>query len=105
MMVQANERNAVTTLRTAPPTFSTYVPHAELRCAPPVDEEHQEFHWLAYVGSAPRLPLRTSCELWRWSAGEWRSVFVPGSRFSPDELHKQGWRYCKPCLPLVAVVR
>jgi hypothetical protein len=85
--------------------FAQYFSAPTAVCAPPVGTEHHEFHWLAFVGDAPQFPYRTSCELWRWSAGQWRSVFVPGSRFTPEELTAQGWRYCKPCEPLVAVVR
>ena len=88
-------------------TFSQFLPTSELTCAPAPGTEQHEFHWLAYVprGKRPQLPLKVECELWRWHDGQWRSVFVPGTRFTPSELHDQGWRYCKPCEPLVAVVR
>ncbi len=87
--------------------FSQYLPMSELTCAPEPLYAHHEFHWLAYVAPNGKsaFPMRVECELWRWHQDEWRSVFVPGTRFTPEELHEHGWRYCKPCEPLVAVIR
>jgi len=69
-----------------------------LRCEPGEDHRKHTFHWLVYV--APALggikTLSAACDLWRWHEGEWRSVFVPGATFTPEELSAQGWRYCAP---------
>ncbi len=91
----------------APVTFNRYLPASAMTCVPDVANNHHELHWLAYVPphGRPSFPLRTECELWRWHDGEWRSLFVAGSRFTPDELHDQGWRYCKPCEPVVALIK
>ena len=87
--------------------FSQFVPLSATTCAPEAVSSHLEFHWLAFVSPSQKMqfPLRVECELWRWHDGQWRSVFVPGTRFTPAELHEHGWRYCKPCEPLVTVVR
>ncbi len=87
--------------------FSQFLPLVALTCAPDAGFAHHELHWLAFVPPLQKMqfPARVECELWRWHDGQWRSVFVPGTRFTPDELHEHGWRYCKPCEPLVTVVR
>ena len=87
--------------------FSQFLPVSALTCAPEAMSAHHEFHWLAFVADSPKVqfPVRVECELWRWLDGQWRSVFVPGTRFTPSELHDHGWRYCKPCEPLVTVIR
>ena len=87
--------------------FSQFLPVRALTCAPDAASAHHEFHWLAFVARSQtvQFPLRVECELWRWADGQWRSVFVPGTRFTPGELHDHGWRYCKPCEPLVTVLR
>jgi hypothetical protein len=76
------------------------------RCEPAGEDRAQEFHWLAYVGPAVRegRGFSAACELWRWAAGEWRSISVPGARFSPEEMHAQDWRYCGPCVQRFAQV-
>ncbi len=83
--------------------FTQFLPLGAVTCMPSREQQRFEFHWLAFApnGSA----ARTTCELWRWAGGEWRSVFVPGTRFSGDELHDQGWTYCQPCEPVVVTVR
>ena len=95
------------TAQPSPAAFSQFVPVSALTCAPEAAFAHHEFHWLAFVSPQARVkfPMRVECELWRWHDGQWRSVFVPGTRFTPSELHDHGWRYCKPCEPLVTVLR
>ncbi len=87
--------------------FSQFLPVTALTCVPDAVSAHHELHWLAFVAPSQKMqfPVRVECELWRWHDAQWRSVFVPGTRFTPDELHEHGWRYCKPCEPLVTVVR
>ncbi len=87
--------------------FSQFLPVSALTCAPEPASAHHEFHWLAFIAPSQKVqfPVRVECELWRWLDGQWRSVFVPGSRFTPSELHEHGWRYYKPCEPLAAVIR
>ncbi len=75
-------------------------------CAPPENRDQHEFHWLLYTEQAAPGPhvFSAVCDLWRWSGSSWRSIAVPGARFSPDEMHEQGWQYCGPCFERTAVV-
>jgi len=75
-------------------------------CEPPPDLALHEFHWLVYVKPdfAAIRAFNTSCDLWRWSNGSWRSVAVPGAQFSREEMHDQGWRYCGPCADKMAMI-
>jgi len=72
-----------------------------VRCEPPEDNKVHVFHWLVFA--APALEGKEAsagCDLWRWHRGEWRSVFVAGAIFSPEEMYAQGWRYCAPSVQL-----
>ena len=68
-------------------------------CQPPQDHQQHEFHWLVYVdpGFDQEPTVHAACDLWRWHRSTWVSTAVPGARFSPMEIHDQGWRYCGPC--------
>jgi len=68
------------------------------RCIPGDDQQGHMFHWLVFVAAPPKGKdaVSAACDLWRWHKGEWRSVFVPGAKFTPEEMHEQGWRYCAP---------
>ena len=72
----------------------------KLSCEPPPENNHFEFHWLLFAtpSSERHHGFSANCDLWRWSATNWRSITVPGANFSPEELHDQGWRYCGPCV-------
>ncbi len=87
--------------------YNQFRPLPVYTCVPAMGAAHHELHWLAFVApdGPAQFPLRVECELWRWHDGQWRSVFVPGTRFTPEELHEHGWRYCRPCEPFVAVLR
>jgi hypothetical protein len=72
-----------------------------VRCEPPEDHRVHVFHWLVFA--APSLEGKgasAGCDLWRWHRGEWRSVFVAGATFTPEEMYAQGWRYCAPSVQL-----
>jgi hypothetical protein len=60
------------------------------------------FHWLVFAAASPAAKdgSSTACDLWRWHRGEWRSVFVAGASFTPEEMYAQGWRYCAPSVQL-----
>jgi hypothetical protein len=75
-------------------------------CQPQRTDLQYEFHWLVFAAAAPNnVPTYSAnCDLWRWADGSWRSIAVPGARFTPDELYDHGWRYCGPCLDPRAVV-
>jgi len=74
----------------------------KLRCEPDEGQRIHVFHWLVFAAASPasKNGSGTACDLWRWHRGEWRSVFVAGATFSPEELHAQGWRYCAPSVQL-----
>jgi len=73
----------------------------KLRCAPGVDQQMHVFHWLVFAAPSPEgKDAKAGCDLWRWHRGEWRSVFVAGAIFSPEEMYSQGWRYCAPSVQL-----
>jgi hypothetical protein len=74
----------------------------KLRCEPDVDQRRHVFHWLVFAAESPdgKDPFSAGCDLWRWHEVEWRSVFVAGAIFSPEEMHTQGWRYCAPSAQL-----
>ena len=85
--------------------FTQFVPPGAVTCVPTAHQQAFEFHWLAFAPAGRGdNTQRTTCELWRWVGGEWRSVFLPGTRFTGDELHDQGWKYCQPCEPLVVAL-
>jgi hypothetical protein len=73
-----------------------------MRCEPGGDQQRHVFHWLFFAGAAPdeKEAFSAGCDLWRWHQVEWRSVFVAGAVFSPEEMHTQGWRYCAPSAQL-----
>ena len=85
--------------------FTQFLPPGALTCMPNLEQQRFEFHWLAFAPDPDAKAVRATCELWRWVGGEWRSVFLPGTRFTADELHDQGWTYCQPCEPLVVTLR
>jgi hypothetical protein len=76
-------------------------------CAPPEGREQNEYHWLLFAEPGAAYPdsFGTECELWRWHRGSWRSVAVPGASFSPDDMYRDGWRYCGPCENAIAQVQ
>jgi CheY-like chemotaxis protein len=79
---------------------------SRLTCEPPDDRYRHEFHWLLFVKPGEPHPeaFSATCDLWRWSRSAWRSVSVPGAAFSPDEMYRDGWRYCGPCTDMTARV-
>ena len=90
----------------APPTPSRF-DMSEFTCSPSVDQRREELHWLAFVNGDRRasFPFQVQCELWRWEHGAWHCVTLPGAVFTASQMYDQGWRYCKPCPALIAVVR
>jgi hypothetical protein len=72
------------------------------RCEPGDDQQVHTFHWLVFAATsmAGNGTSGAGCDLWRWHRGEWRSVFVAGATFSPEEMYAQGWRYCAPSVQL-----
>jgi hypothetical protein len=72
------------------------------RCEPAEGQQQHMFHWLVFAEASPaaREASGVGCDLWRWHRGEWRSVFVAGAAFSPEEMDAQGWRYCAPNVQL-----
>jgi hypothetical protein len=74
----------------------------KLRCEPGEDQQTHVFHWLVFAVPSPKGKegASTACDLWRWHRGEWRSVFVAGASFTPEEMYAQGWRYCVPSVQL-----
>jgi len=74
----------------------------KLRCEPDGEQRIHLFHWLVFAAEPPdgQDEFSAGCDLWRWHQVEWRSVFVAGAVFSPEEMHTQGWRYCAPSAQL-----
>jgi len=74
----------------------------KLRCEPDSEQRIHLFHWLVFAAEPPdgQDEFSAGCDLWRWHEIEWRSVFVAGAVFSPEEMHTQGWRYCAPSAQL-----
>lgn len=88
-------------------TLSKYFDFSEFVCRPPMEQNREHLHWLAFVRNKDQsgFPFRVECELWRWAHDSWHCLTLPGASFSAEEMYEQGWRYCKPCPTLVALVR
>ena len=72
-----------------------------LTCAPPLDRDQHEFHWLLFLdgsSGAAGSSYTGNCDLWRWARSGWYSISAPGAAFGPEDMFEQGWRYCGPCL-------
>jgi hypothetical protein len=62
-------------------------------CLPPQADWRVEYHWLEYAG--------LERDIWRWRDEGWHSTFN-NARFTPQQLHDQGWRYAAAIRPPIA---